>query len=313
MEQSLCLLGNLGSSALPPARADGPEGNKMIGSVADQLLANTPTGAKVSELLDGYTLREVSIIPDTIKQWDKKGADDPKVERYFSSHPKIAEQLRAFWKANPPTYDDKSPIPSHHWFHYTDVPLADPLEKYRDGKVGRSQWDIVHMMRYCIAVLQGDEPETNARAITKPISVILLAHLVGDIHHPLHGGAEDFAPRGHPPPPGTPGDARAEDGGPAAPVRRGPDRPWNGPRTIWRRLIVSVDMGAKSYRAKKGEFMRTPATSTRVWVELVPRVKSEVTAPGVPLSTTSRPGTARSRSETRVFPLFSMSRRVMSV
>ena len=112
----------------------------------------------------GYTLEEAALMADTIKQWDKPGIDDPKVQRYFSSHPKIAEQLRAFWKANPPTTDEKSAVPSHHWFHYTDVPLVDD-EKYADGKAGRSQWDIVHMMRYRIEVLQGkSRRKTSARS-----------------------------------------------------------------------------------------------------------------------------------------------------
>ena len=84
-------------------QAYGPDGHKIIGAIADQRLAKMATGARVSELLDGYTLQEASIIPDTIKQWDKPGIDDPKVQKYFSSHPRIAGQLRAFWKANPPT------------------------------------------------------------------------------------------------------------------------------------------------------------------------------------------------------------------
>ena len=200
-------------AAISSALAYGPEGHQTVGAIADRLLADTPTGAKVSALLDGYTLREVSIIPDTIKQWDKKGADDPTVDRYFSSHPKIAEQLRAFWKANPPNTDEKSPIPSHHWFHYTDVPLVDPPEKYRDGKAGRSQWDIVHMMSYCIAVLRGEEPETNARGITKPIAIILLAHFVGDIHQPLHVGAEYFDANGKPANPDKSGEIFPDEGG----------------------------------------------------------------------------------------------------
>ena len=58
------------------------------------------------------------------------------------------------------------------------------------------QWDIVHMMRYCIAVLKGEEPENNPRGITKPIAIILLAHFVGDIHQPLHVGAEYFDAHG---------------------------------------------------------------------------------------------------------------------
>ncbi len=185
----------------------------MTGAIADRLLVGTPTGARVSALLDGYTLRDVAIIPDTIKQWDAKGVDDPMVQRYFSSHPKIAAQLRAFWKANPPTHDEKSLVPSHHWFHYTDVPLSDPLEKYGDGKVGRRDWDIVHMMRYCIAVLRGDEPENNARAITKPVALILLAHFVGDIHQPFHVGAEYFDAQGKPANPERPGQTFPDEGG----------------------------------------------------------------------------------------------------
>jgi len=195
-----------------PAQAYGPDGHKIIGAIADQRLAGTPTAARVSQLLDGYTLEEASLMADTIKQWDKPEIDDPKVQKYFSSHPKIAEQLREFWKANPPTEDEKSALPSHHWFHYTDVPLVGE-EKYGDGKVGRSQWDIVHMMRYCIEVLEGKLPETNERKITKPMAVILLAHLVGDIHQPLHVGAQYFDARGKPVNPDQVANALPDEGG----------------------------------------------------------------------------------------------------
>ncbi len=207
----LCLL-LFASGLAHSARAYGPDGHKIIGAIADQKLAGTPTGARVSQLLDGYTLEEASLMADTIKQWDKPGIDDPKVQRYFSSHPKIAEQLRAFWKANPPTTDEKSPVPSHHWFHYTDVPLVGEA-KYGAGKVGRSQWDIVHTMRSCIAVLQGKEPEENARKITRPIALILLAHYVGDIHQPLHVGAQYFDAKGQPVDPQRGGESFPDEGG----------------------------------------------------------------------------------------------------
>lgn len=180
-----------------PTRAYGPEGHKIIGGIADQRLTNTPAGARITALLDGYTLEDVSIIADTIKQWDKPGVEDPNVQKYFSSHPKIAEQLRSFWKANPPAQDEHGTVPSHHWFHYTDVPLVGD-EKYGDGKVGRSRWDVVSMTRYCIEVLEGKIPETNQPKITRPIAVILLAHFVGDIHQPLHVGAQYFDKKGNP-------------------------------------------------------------------------------------------------------------------
>jgi len=189
----------------------GPIGHQIIGAIADARLANTPEGAKITELLDGMTLEKVSVIPDEIRGWDKNGPDDPAIFHY-TAHPKIDQQLRDYWKANPPTKDLNSPVPSHHWFHYTDVPVLDP-QKYADGKVGRSKWDIVQMIPYCLAVLKGEVPEDNPRKITKTIAVILLAHFVGDIHQPLHVGAEFFDSEGHTVNPDKGGEALEDQGG----------------------------------------------------------------------------------------------------
>jgi S1/P1 Nuclease len=176
--------------------AYGPTGHEIVGGIADKLLANTPTATKVNALIDGITLEKASVIPDEIRAWDKNGVDGPTAFPYYSEHPKIDKQLRDFWRANQPTHDLNSAVPSHHWFHYTDVPVLNTA-KYSDGKTGRSKWDIVHMICYCIAVLQGERLEDNPRKITKPVAVILLAHYVGDIHQPLHVGAEYFDEAGH--------------------------------------------------------------------------------------------------------------------
>ncbi len=171
--------------------AYGPTGHEIVGGIADNRLANTPSGAKVKMLIDGITLEKASVIPDEIKGWDKNGADDLNQFPHYSDHPKIDNQLRDFWRANQPTHDPTSSMPSHHWFHYTDVPILN-VQKYSDGKTGRSQWDVVHMTRYCVEILRGQISEDNPRKITKPVAVILLAHYVGDIHQPLHVGAEYF-------------------------------------------------------------------------------------------------------------------------
>jgi S1/P1 Nuclease len=55
---------------------------------------------------------------------------------------------------------------------------------------------VVHMISYCVEVLQGRVSEQNERRITKPVAVILLAHYVGDIHQPLHVGAQYFGAQG---------------------------------------------------------------------------------------------------------------------
>jgi hypothetical protein len=184
-------------SALPVTLlAYGPTGHEIVGGIADKLIANTPGAQRIYALTDGITLERASTIADEIKGWDSNGPDNPNSFPHYSDHPKIDAQLRDFWRANPPTHTTHSAAPSHHWFHFTDVPVFN-LEKYSEGKVGRSKWDIVHMIPYCIGVLKGETPENNPRKITRPVAVILLAHLVGDIHQPLHVGAEYFDESGH--------------------------------------------------------------------------------------------------------------------
>lgn len=172
----------------------GPRGHEIVGAVADELIAGTPAAEKVSRLIDGMTLERASTIADEIKGWDKKGVDDPK-SFHYSAYRNLDRQLRDFWRANAPVLGLSPAAPSHHWFHYTDVPVT-PAQKYHDRSAGRSNWDIVHMIPYCIQVLEGRVPEHNERKITKPVAVILLSHYVADIHQPLHVGAEYFDEQG---------------------------------------------------------------------------------------------------------------------
>jgi hypothetical protein len=161
----------------------GPRGHKLVGAIADKRLAgNTVIKTKVDALLDGLTLQDAATLPDNIKTWDSSPNGF-----HVTGHPTIETQLRDFVAANPKTGN-----PSHHEFHFTDVPVAGD-EKYSPGTIGRSNFDIVHMIPFCIRVLKGEEPETNDRKITKPVAVILLAHYLGDIHQPLHVGAEYFS------------------------------------------------------------------------------------------------------------------------
>jgi hypothetical protein len=189
----------------------GPVGHEIVGGIADERLANTPTASKVYSLLDGMTLQKAALVADEIKGWDKKGVDDPRSFRY-SGHRNVDRQLRDFWRANQPTHDPNSSTPSHHWFHYTDVPVMPP-QRYRAGYAGRGRWDIVHMIPFCIDVLQGRIPEQNERKITKTVAIILLAHYMADIHQPLHVGAAYFDERGEAADPDKSKSALADEGG----------------------------------------------------------------------------------------------------
>jgi len=188
-----------------------PLGHEIVGAIADERLANTPAAAKVHALLNGLTLAKAGLIADEIKGWDNKGVDDPRSFRY-SAHLNIDRQLRDFWRANQPTHDLNSTAPSHHCFHYTDVSVI-PSQRYRDGIIGRSKCDIVHMIPLCIDVLQGRIPEQNERKITKPVALILLAHYVADIHQPLHVGAAYFDAQGRATDPDRDKSALPDEGG----------------------------------------------------------------------------------------------------
>src|SRR5262245_21878651 len=193
------------------SHAYAPLAHEIVGAIADERLANTSTASKVYALLDGMRLEKAALIADEIKGWDKKGVDDPRVFRY-SAHRNFDRQLRDFWRANQPTHDPNASAPSHHWFHYTDVPVM-PAQRYRDGYVGRSKWDVVHMIPFCMDVLQGRIPEQNERKITKPVAIILLAHYVAAIHQPLHVGAAYFDEQGRMTDPEKNKSALADEGG----------------------------------------------------------------------------------------------------
>ncbi len=182
----LILAGIVGGNSL----AYGPKGHGIVGAIADQRLAGTPAGAKVSALLHGMSLERAALLPDQLK------AVDAHPDSYhLAGYPQIEEQLVAFLKANPHGHGNTD-LPDHHNFHYTDVPVGD--SKYESGTTGRSATDIVGMIQFCVKVLKDQTPEDNPRKITKTVAVILLAHYMGDIHQPLHVGAQYFDKDGNP-------------------------------------------------------------------------------------------------------------------
>jgi S1/P1 nuclease len=198
--------------ALVSSHADafGPDGHFIVGGIADQRLGSKPVANKIGALLDGLTLADAALLPDKIKVWDRQKRDN--LSMVVHGHPSLDAELKAFFLANQPTnVPDKIP-PSHHWFHYTDVPVVGDAT-YATTKTGKNQFDIVHMIPFCIRVLKGAEPEDNPRKITKSVAVILLAHFCGDIHQPLHVGAQYFDNNKQPTNPDASGVGFATDGG----------------------------------------------------------------------------------------------------
>lgn len=149
-------------SVSPAAFPWGAPGHETVGAIADQLIAGRRAEAEVRRLLKpGESLQKVSTWADCAKG--------------YCGH--LTEELREFVRMNP----------RHAHYHYTDVPFQ--LQGYEEGGVGTSDEDIVHILKQCIAVLKGATGRSaNPHGLSPRQALLLLVHLVGDIHQPLHVG-----------------------------------------------------------------------------------------------------------------------------
>ncbi|MBI3713904.1 MAG: S1/P1 nuclease [Burkholderiales bacterium] len=153
-----CVLGALNAQAL------GDEGHKTVGAIADRLLVGTKAEERVKALLlPGESLESISIWADCAKG-------------RFCGEP--TSEMTAFTLQNP----------KHAGYHYINLPVQSSA--YAAGAVGSTDHDIVRTLQQAIAVLQGNDTEaTNPHRFTPRQALLMIAHLVGDIHQPLHVGA----------------------------------------------------------------------------------------------------------------------------
>jgi hypothetical protein len=166
------LLASIAIAAPLPAAAWDHPGHRIVGAIADLVLLEHHPGVyqKVQERLANRTLREVAVFPDCAK-----GDNEP-----FCGRPPSDEEKA--YAANNPHQDV---------FHYTDVPIEE--RRYAAKTAGTADADVVQMINYAVAQLRGKSPPPKQDVkLTDTEAVFLLAHLVGDIHQPLHVGAKFF-------------------------------------------------------------------------------------------------------------------------
>jgi len=164
MKKLACVLALAGAFSSNAAFAWGGDGHRAVGAIADRLLKGTNAEKQIAALLlPGESLEAIANWPDCVKG-TYCGPQSPEMVAYTDANPKHSE------------------------YHYTDVPFQ--LAHYHDGAVGTSEVDIVQTLKQCIAVLQGKtDPALNPHKFTKRQALILLTHMTGDIHQPLHVGA----------------------------------------------------------------------------------------------------------------------------
>ena len=137
------------------AGAFGEAGHRIVGGAAEIHLGNGRALQEVRNILRPQeSLADAAVWPDTIKN---PAYDDGETGPFRLEHP------------------------GHEVYHYTDLPFQ--ASKYDPAAPGAHWVDIVRMSRECIRVLRG-----TSQVFTKREALRMLAHLVGDIHQPLHVG-----------------------------------------------------------------------------------------------------------------------------
>lgn len=165
MKKLACVVALSGALFSNGAMAWGYEGHRAVGAIAEQLIKGSNAEKQVAALLlPGESLESITNWADGAKGGVGYPAPTPEQAAYAAANPR------------------------HNEYHYANVPFQ--LDHYHDGIVGGSDVDIVKTLKQAIAVLQGKTgPAHNPHGFTPRQALLLVAHMSGDIHQPLHMGS----------------------------------------------------------------------------------------------------------------------------
>jgi hypothetical protein len=158
-----CALGAAGVLSAPGALAWGSDGHRAVGAMADRLLKGTRAEKQVKALLGGESLEAVANWADCVKG-TYCGPQTPEMVEFVAANAQ------------------------HNEYHYTNIPFQNTA--YKVGAVGSAESDIVQTLTQAIMVLQGKgDAKSNPHNFTPRQALLLIAHMTGDIHQPLHVGS----------------------------------------------------------------------------------------------------------------------------
>lgn len=143
----------------------GRDGHEIVGHAAANLIAGSNAERKVAALLDGSeTLAGAA-------GW----AACAKGRRYCQAS--LIPEMQDFAAHNP----------AHHSYHYTNIPFQ--RTACAQTAPGVSEHDVVHILQDALRVLTGVPAKNPTHKLTEREALFILAHMIGDIHQPLHVGA----------------------------------------------------------------------------------------------------------------------------
>lgn len=187
--------------ALPlAAQAWGSDGHQTVATIAAGLIQGSPAEARVKALLGDMSLPLASIWGDCVKGISpSQGYTYPNPGKFpacaqLETPERIAE-MADYVKRNDRQceigLDEDS---CHKQTHYADIAIQ--RGRYQPGAVGTRPDDVVGALRAAIRVLQGQPSTGQPNLKSQREALIVIAHLVGDIHQPLHVGSIYLDARG---------------------------------------------------------------------------------------------------------------------
>ncbi|RTL33024.1 MAG: hypothetical protein EKK53_28570 [Burkholderiales bacterium] len=183
------------------AHAWGADGHQTVATLAAGLIKGTPTEARVAALLGDLSLPLASLWADCAKGVSPaQNYTYPSPGKYAECVPletpariaEMADYVRRNDKQCQIGLDEDS---CHRQAHYADIAVQ--RSRYVLGFVGTRADDVAGALRTAILVLQGKPADGPPHFKSKREALIVLVHLVGDLHQPLHVGSLYLDPQGH--------------------------------------------------------------------------------------------------------------------
>jgi len=184
----------LGSLFAGQALAFGAVGHGAIGEVALGLLKGSRAETEVRRILGTTAVRDAAVWADCVKSIDPandfKYANAGRYPECAALEGDAAELARMADYVRRNDMDCK-PKPGeescHKQYHYTNPPLQSG--RYVAGAPGTGPQDLVLGINATVAVLKGGPSPAPFRFANEREALLVLLHLLGDLHQPLHVGS----------------------------------------------------------------------------------------------------------------------------
>jgi hypothetical protein len=194
MRRIILLLTCLFCFAPNVATAWGPEGHKVVGSIADQML-NANARQQVAQIL-GFDLKTAGSRLDCVKSVQRQAdgtflyKENPQFEPPCTPFKDDRARMEDYAGRN--WFDCSYKTQGvergcHNTYHFDDVAIQ--RDRFDRNFQGTNDHDLVAAISAAIAVMPGRPASPPFSIKDQKEALFLLAHLVGDLHQPLRVGA----------------------------------------------------------------------------------------------------------------------------